>query len=72
MQRLKQGLDLPWLVIGDFNEAIWSFEHMSLTPRPEAQMAAFRDVLMNCELIDLGFNGAPYTYDNMRSGSANV
>lgn len=45
---------------------------MSLNPRPEAQMAAFRDVLMACELVDLGFIGVPYTYDNMRAAAANV
>ena len=45
---------------------------MSLTARPEAQMAAFRDGLMACELVDLGFSGIPYTYDNMQSCSTNV
>uniref|UniRef100_A0A453EYZ0 Reverse transcriptase domain-containing protein n=1 Tax=Aegilops tauschii subsp. strangulata TaxID=200361 RepID=A0A453EYZ0_AEGTS len=72
IQNLKAINDLPWLVIGDFNEAMWNFEHLSLTPRPEPQMAAFRDTLILCELVDLGFVGVPYTYDNMRSGGANV
>lgn len=35
-------------------------------------MIAFRDALMFCELVDLGFVGVPYTYDNMRSGRENV
>ncbi|XBJ07688.1 hypothetical protein VPH35_013157 [Triticum aestivum] len=72
LQGLKAVSDLPWLVIGDFNEAMWGFEHFSITPRPEQQMIAFRDALMFCELVDLGFVGVPYTYDNMRSGRANV
>lgn len=69
---LKNTSDLPWLVIGDFNEALWSFEHISVTPRAEAQMVAFRDTEEVCGLIDLGFSGVPFTYDNQRNGQGNV
>lgn len=69
---LKGTNDLPWLVVGDFNEALWGFEHMSATPRGEPQMLVFRDTLETCGLIDLGFAGTPFTYDNQRSGQNNV
>lgn len=69
---MHQHSDLPWLVVGDCNEAMWSFEHFSYTPRPEQQMVDFRDTLEICELVDLSFVGVPYTYDNKRGGSANV
>ena len=32
--RVRGTSDLPWLVAGDFNEAMWDFEHLSSTPRP--------------------------------------
>uniref|UniRef100_A0A453S201 Endonuclease/exonuclease/phosphatase domain-containing protein n=2 Tax=Aegilops tauschii subsp. strangulata TaxID=200361 RepID=A0A453S201_AEGTS len=35
-------------------------------------MVAFRDTLEVCELVDLGFTGLPFTYDNKRGRSANV
>jgi hypothetical protein len=35
-------------------------------------MEAFREVLYDCDLTDLGFSGLPYTYDNKRHGRANV
>jgi hypothetical protein len=35
-------------------------------------MSAFRDALIVCELKDLGFQSVPFTYDNRRSGRANV
>jgi hypothetical protein len=70
LRNLKTLSDLPWLVVGDFNEALWQEEHMSCTPRAIPQMEAFREVLLNCELIDLGFSGVPYTYDNKRQGRA--
>jgi hypothetical protein len=41
-RNLKSNSDLPWLVIGDFNEALWQEEHLSCTPRPTNQMDAFR------------------------------
>jgi hypothetical protein len=54
----------PWLAFGDFNEAMWGYEHFSACPRPERKMIAFRDALADCELTDLGFSGLPYSYDN--------
>lgn len=72
MQDLCARSDVPWLVVGDFNECMWDFEHFSSTARAPVQMQSFRDVLETCALADLGFSGVPYTYDNKRSGNANV
>jgi hypothetical protein len=69
---LNSRYDLPWCMLGDFNEALWAFEHFSFTPRPEQQMLAFCDTLELCELVDLGFSGIPFTYDNRRRGRSNV
>jgi hypothetical protein len=63
---------LPWALIGDFNEAMWSYEHFSARPRPESQMTDFRDCLQLCGLKDLCFTGLPFTYDNRRAGNNNV
>jgi hypothetical protein len=72
LRRLKGVSDLPWLVVGDFNEAMWGFEYFSVCPRPERQMINFCEALADFELTDLGFNGLPYTYDNGRAGDSNV
>jgi hypothetical protein len=32
LRRLKSVSDLPWLVLGDFNEIMWGYEHYSDTP----------------------------------------
>jgi hypothetical protein len=72
LRNLKLESNLPWLVMGDFNEVLWPEEHISATPRAVGQMEAFRDVLNVCNLRDLGFSGVPYTFDNKRKGNANV
>ena len=72
MQRLKTRSPDPWVVIGDFSEAMWQYEHFSESKRGEKQMADFRDTLDVCGLKDLGFSGLPWTYDNRKSGGRNV
>lgn len=72
LQRLKSRSGEAWMVAGDFNEAMWQFEHFSDTKRGERQMEQFRDVLAECDLKDLGFSGTPWTYDNKKRGSRNV
>jgi hypothetical protein len=42
IRNLKTQSNLPWLLIGDFNEALWQKEHFSQSPRPLSQMEAFR------------------------------
>lgn len=70
---MLRGVSLEsWLLIGHFNEAMWSYGHFLACQRPKRQMAAFRDVLADCGLIDLGFVGLPSTYDNGRDNNANV
>jgi hypothetical protein len=72
LHRLQSISNLAWMVIGDFNEAIWSFEHFSAHERPGWQMEVFKDTLSFCDLHDLGFCGLPFTWDNGRVGGANV
>jgi hypothetical protein len=51
---------------------LWSFEQFSATPRAENQMSPFRDALEVYGLVDLGFSGIPYTYNNKCLGGSNV
>jgi hypothetical protein len=47
-------------------------EHFSETDREEWQMIPFQETVDDCELIDLGYSGLPYTWDNKKSGASNV
>jgi hypothetical protein len=68
LKRIKPLHNLPWLMMGDFNEAIWQSEHFSETRRSEKQMLDFREALSYCDVHDIGFTGTPWTFDNKQRG----
>jgi hypothetical protein len=72
LRTIKPHSDRPWLMLGDFNEAMWQEEHFSRTTRSEGLMQDFREVLSHCDLHDLGFIGLPWTFDNKQKGDRNV
>jgi hypothetical protein len=72
LHRLKNSCHDQWLLLGDFNEVMWHFEHFSTSHRPERQILDFCEVLSHYVLHDLGFTGLPWTYDNMQKGKRNV
>ncbi|CAD6250169.1 unnamed protein product [Miscanthus lutarioriparius] len=57
---------------GDFNEALSSDEHLGRTERGGSQMKLFRECLENCGLLDLGFSGPKFTWNNRQEGINNV
>lgn len=69
LRTLHQQLDLMWLVFEDFNEVCFSWEVKSNRISGEWQMRNFREAIDDCRLIDLGFQGNPFTFSNKRKGS---
>jgi exonuclease III len=55
LRKMKPMIQGPWLMLGDFNEALWQAEHFSERSRGEKQMLEFRETLSFCNLHDLGF-----------------
>jgi len=45
---------------------------MGPTDRGETQMRLFRDCLEDCQLVDLGFCGPKYTWNNKQHGDSNI
>lgn len=72
LRRIRPNSNEPWLMMGDFNETAWQHEHFSRSKRNERNMANFREVLSDCNLVDLGFKGPRWTYDNKQEGLDNV
>jgi hypothetical protein len=62
IRELHSQHNIPWVLIGEFNEILFSHEKEGGNPRPLNFMQAFRDVLTDCNLDDLGFVGDPFTW----------
>jgi hypothetical protein len=62
IRELNNQYVLPWVIIGDLNEILYSHEKEGGNPRPQNYMQAFRDVLTDCSLDDIGFIGDPFTW----------
>ncbi|KAL9670598.1 hypothetical protein QQ045_008151 [Rhodiola kirilowii] len=58
----------PKASIGDFNEILFGWEMMGRRLRKEWQMRSFREVVQDCDLVDLGYSGTTYTFSNRRAG----
>jgi hypothetical protein len=59
---LHNSFDLPWVILGDFNEILFSHEKEGGNPRSQLMMQKFCDVLTDCNLEDIGFSGDPFTW----------
>jgi hypothetical protein len=66
LRHLSLVSNIPWLVMGDFNEITRLEEKSSGDDRNATQMVEFRDALLDCSLQDLGFVGAEFTWSNKR------
>lgn len=51
------------MVCVDFNEILYSFEKVGGAPREKKRMEEFRDVLEECQLMDIGFLGTRFTWE---------
>jgi hypothetical protein len=72
LRRLKPRSLEPWMIMGDFNEAMWHEEHFSCSKRSERLMMDFQEVLSHCDVFLVGFTGTPWTFDNKQKGDRNV
>lgn len=56
-------LDLPQLIIGDFNDLAWQFEKRGNIPHPKYLLTGFKETINECELYNLGMSGYPFTWE---------
>lgn len=72
LRQLKGDDQRPWLVMGDLNEIMFSFEKKEGRPREECQTSAFREALEDCDLNELGFVGKQFTWERGRLPENNI
>lgn len=66
LQSLIKKSPLLWLVIGDFNDLLYNSKKQGIIPHPRWMLSGFQRVLQDCDLNDLGYTGAKYTWLNKR------
>nr|KYP61055.1 hypothetical protein KK1_023479 [Cajanus cajan] len=63
LTRLAQIVDGPWNLMGDFNVVLRPHERMgSATTRINRGDIAFNNFVNQCNLLDIGFTGSPFTW----------
>ncbi|CAM8918528.1 unnamed protein product [Rhodiola kirilowii] len=72
LRRLRGLINLPWCVVGDFNEICNYSETSSRNPSRRSYMEQFKEALLDCGLMDLGYRGAKFTYTNKRQGNDEI
>ncbi|XP_017636142.1 uncharacterized protein LOC108478216 [Gossypium arboreum] len=72
LRNLGKESDHPWLVGGDFNEIMYSFENSGGQQREEKMMEAFREVLEECHLTDVGYTGVWFTWERGNMAETNI
>uniref|UniRef100_A0A2N9HU49 CCHC-type domain-containing protein n=1 Tax=Fagus sylvatica TaxID=28930 RepID=A0A2N9HU49_FAGSY len=72
LRHLWSQSEVPWMVLGDFNEITRISEQLGQVDRNVAQMSSFREALLDCDLLDLGFSGPTCTWSNNREHTALV
>lgn len=67
---LVEGED--WLVGGDFNSILHVDEKMGGNQRQSWELTDFQNIVQESKLVDLGYVGYPFTWNNKRNGKENV
>jgi hypothetical protein len=62
LRELKSVTSMPWVVMGDFNEILYSFEKEGGRTRPNNFLLAFQEALIDSGLSDLGYTGDKFTW----------
>ncbi|XP_056697347.1 uncharacterized protein [Spinacia oleracea] len=62
-------MDLPWCIIGDFNEVVIAHEKFGGWPIKEHRANLLLNCMRSCGMLDLGFTGQKFTWTNkIRTG----
>lgn len=64
LEQILEFINLPWLIMGDFNEIANQNEKFGGRPPNRIKFETFNLFLQKAKLIDLGFSGPKYTWTN--------
>lgn len=63
LKEVSNDIEVPWAVVGDFNSLMHVHERNKQPTRSAMMsMTTFKKTVQECDLIDAGFQGYPYTW----------
>ncbi|KAF8412704.1 hypothetical protein HHK36_000672 [Tetracentron sinense] len=62
----------PWICMSDLNEILSSNEKQGGKCRNQQKMMEFREAVVACQLVDMGYKRVDFTWNNMRKDEANI
>jgi hypothetical protein len=68
LRHLKSMDPVLWVCLGDFNEILNQSEKWGGNERNRSSMESFQSTLDECRLLDLGYLGQKFTWNNGREG----
>jgi endonuclease/exonuclease/phosphatase family metal-dependent hydrolase len=71
LRELRDMSDLPWCIVGDFNDLLAQEDKHGTHPHPNWLCTGFCNDVCDCDLTDIYLEGYPYTWIKS-SGSPNV
>ncbi|XP_019151924.1 PREDICTED: uncharacterized protein LOC109148644 [Ipomoea nil] len=63
LRSLKGASELPWVVLGDFNDLLAQSEKRGRLPHPNGLIEGFNEALEDCGLMSLPMIGYPFTWE---------
>ncbi|KAF4377541.1 hypothetical protein F8388_025032 [Cannabis sativa] len=70
LERLADGYSGPWFWGGDFNEILFSYKKSGGSVRAQSLMDGFHNALAKCGLVDMGYEGARFTWCNKHTSGS--
>ncbi|XP_019163176.1 PREDICTED: uncharacterized protein LOC109159529 [Ipomoea nil] len=66
IRSLRGVTDLPWVVLGDFNDLLMQTDKRGRLPHPDGLIEGFGEALDDCGLMTLPMIGYPFTWERGR------
>lgn len=69
LRRLARNSNLPWCILGDFNDLMYAKEKVGGRAHPQVLLDGCCRVVEECGLYDVGYTGCMYTWERFRGAN---